>query len=84
MTMIHHHFSIYALMIVDVGKAVGTSKVLDASRRSRTLSGGAKERRLRRISNTPQGEAIEGNAADDTLMVDHSMRNALDEETKLR
>ena len=25
---------------------------------------------LRRISNTPQGCAIEGNAADDTLMVD--------------
>jgi hypothetical protein len=31
---------------------------------------GAEERRLRRISNTPQGEAIEGNAADDALMVD--------------
>jgi hypothetical protein len=31
---------------------------------------GAEERRLRRMSNTPQGEAIEGNAADDTLMVD--------------
>jgi hypothetical protein len=31
---------------------------------------GAEECRLRRISNTPQGEATEGNAADDTLMVD--------------
>jgi hypothetical protein len=30
---------------------------------------GAEERRLRRMSNTPQGEAIEGNAADDALMV---------------
>jgi len=32
---------------------------------------GAEERRLRRIkqSNTPQGGAIEGNAADDVLMV---------------
>ena len=34
------------------------------------LSGGAEERRLRRMSNTPQGEAIEGNAGDDALMVD--------------
>ena len=31
---------------------------------------GAEERRLRRINNTPQGEATEGNTADDTLMVD--------------
>jgi len=31
---------------------------------------GAEERRLRRMSNTPQGGAIESNAADDTLMVD--------------
>ena len=31
---------------------------------------GVEERRLRRITNTPQGEAIEGNTADDTLMVD--------------
>ena len=31
---------------------------------------GAEERRLRRMSNTPQGGAIEGNAADDALMVD--------------
>jgi hypothetical protein len=30
---------------------------------------GAEERRLRRMSNTPQGGAIEGNAADDILMV---------------
>jgi hypothetical protein len=31
---------------------------------------GDEERRLRCISNTPQGEAIDGNAADDALMVD--------------
>jgi len=31
---------------------------------------GAKERRLRRMSNTLQGRAIEGNAADDALMMD--------------
>jgi hypothetical protein len=39
---------------------------------------GAEERRLRRISNTPQGEAIEGNAADGALMVDqgHPLRQA--------
>jgi len=30
---------------------------------------GAEERRLRRMDNTPQGGAIEGNAADDALMV---------------
>ena len=30
---------------------------------------GAEEQRLRRICNTPQGGAIEGNAADDSLMV---------------
>ena len=29
-----------------------------------------KKRRLRRTNVTPQGEATEGNAADDTLMVD--------------
>jgi len=31
---------------------------------------GAEEPRVRRIKNTPQGEATEGNAADDILMVD--------------
>jgi hypothetical protein len=31
---------------------------------------GAEERRLRRIGNTPLGEATEGNAADDTFLVD--------------
>ena len=34
---------------------------------------GAEERRLRRMNYTPQGGAIEGNAADDTLMVDQGM-----------
>ena len=42
----------------------------------------AEERRLRRISNTPQGEAIEGNAADDTLMVDQGDRVLLDTQVK--
>ncbi|MBW1861178.1 MAG: hypothetical protein JRJ02_02230 [Deltaproteobacteria bacterium] len=31
---------------------------------------GAEERRLRRMKYTPQGGEIEGNAADDSLMVD--------------
>jgi hypothetical protein len=31
---------------------------------------GGEERRLRRIGNTPQGGAIEGNAADEALLVD--------------
>jgi hypothetical protein len=34
---------------------------------------GAEERRLRRINNTPQGEATEGNTADDSLMVDQGL-----------
>ncbi|MFC1866984.1 hypothetical protein ACFL0H_02460 [Thermodesulfobacteriota bacterium] len=33
----------------------------------------AEERRLRRISNTPQGGAIEDNAADDALMVNQGV-----------
>ncbi|MBN2061163.1 MAG: hypothetical protein JW882_12190 [Deltaproteobacteria bacterium] len=33
----------------------------------------AKERRLRRISNTPQGGAIAGNAADGALMMDQGL-----------
>jgi hypothetical protein len=36
---------------------------------------GAKERRLSRINNTTQGEASEGNAADDALMVDQGMEH---------
>ena len=39
---------------------------------------GAEERRLRRMSNTPQGEAIEGNAADDALMVNQGEEYLLD------
>ncbi len=31
---------------------------------------GTEERRLRRMSNTPQGGVIEGNAADDAFLVD--------------
>jgi len=38
---------------------------------------GAEERRLRRMSNTPQGGAIEGNAADDTVMVIRGRRICL-------
>jgi len=38
---IHHQISVYVLMIVDFKRALDTIKVLDASRRSRTLSGGA-------------------------------------------
>ena len=37
----------------------------------------AKERRLRRINNTPKGEATEGNAADDSLMVDQGITQGL-------
>jgi hypothetical protein len=76
-------------MAVDLGAILGTSKVLDASRRSRTLSGGAEERRLRRMSNTTQvelaksrrflsgRETIDGNAADDALMGDQGGRQRL-------
>jgi hypothetical protein len=39
---------------------------------------GAEERRLRRMSNTPQGGAIEDNAADDALMVDQGLYNSVD------
>ena len=68
------------MIIKDFERFLGTNKVLDASRRSRTLSGGAEERRLRRIYNTPQAcrepqgrrrEATEGNTTNDSLMVDH-------------
>jgi len=38
---------------------------------------GAEERRLRRISNTPQGGATEGNAADDALMVNQDFLKSL-------
>ena len=34
---------------------------------------GVEERRLRRMNNTPQGGAIEDNAADDILMVDQGV-----------
>ena len=43
---------------------------------------GAEERQLRRINNTPQGEAIDGNAADDALMVDQGGRLSLDIRTE--
>ena len=39
---------------------------------------GVEERRLRRMSNTPQGEATEGNAADDILMVDQGGMFSID------
>jgi len=43
---------------------------------------GAEERRLRRMSNTPQGGAIESNAADDALMVDQGHSRMLIEMQK--
>ena len=39
---------------------------------------GAEEPQLRRMNNTPQGGAIEGNAADDALMVDQGAPFPLD------
>jgi hypothetical protein len=39
---------------------------------------GAEECRLRRIDNTPQGKATEGNTADDTLTVDQGLEVSLD------
>jgi hypothetical protein len=53
-TTIRHQISVYRPMRVDFGRAPSTSRVVDA----------------RRIRNTTQGEAIEGNATDDALMVD--------------
>ncbi|MBW2171012.1 MAG: hypothetical protein JRF69_03360 [Deltaproteobacteria bacterium] len=47
-----------------------TSKVLDARRRGATTEAW-------RMSNTPQGGAIEGNAADDALMVDQGHEYSL-------
>ena len=55
-------------------------------------SGGAEDRRLRRMNNTPQGPAfavgygrgkreIEGNAADDILMVDQGLLGVFDDYT---
>ena len=41
---------------------------------------GAEECRLRRIYNTPQGEATEGNAANDILMVDQGAIFVIGEE----
>ena len=38
---------------------------------------GAEERRLRRMDNTPQGGAIEGNTADDTFLVVRVMKIGL-------
>ena len=55
-------------MIVDFGRVLGTSKEMQ----------GAEERRQRRISNKPQGEATEGNAANDTLMVDQGPNYCVD------
>jgi hypothetical protein len=51
-------------MIVNFERIHGTSKVLDARRRGAPTE---------RMSNTPQGEAIKGNVADDILMVDQGL-----------
>ena len=56
-----YRVSLFVIMIVDSGRDLGTIKVLDIRRRGLPI---------RRLCNTPQGEAIEGNAADDILMVD--------------
>jgi len=61
------------MIINDFRQFLVTSKGLDASRRSRTLSGGDWERRLRRIKNTPQREVIEVNEADDALLGDQEI-----------
>jgi hypothetical protein len=58
---------------MDLGESLGTSKVSDVcklSLRNPAKSGDAEERCLRRMNDTPQGRVIEGNAADDTLLVD--------------
>jgi hypothetical protein len=39
---------------------------------------GAEERRESRINHTSQGGAIEGNAAEDTLMVDQGVSTPID------
>ena len=39
---------------------------------------GAEECRLRHTNSMPQGETIEGNTADDTLMVDQGVTSPLD------
>ena len=39
---------------------------------------GAEERRLRRIDHTPQGGALEGNVADDALMVNQGVNHIID------
>jgi len=57
------------MVIKDFRESLGTSKVLDGRRRGVPT---------RRISNTPQGETIEGNAADDTLMLDQGYTVVLD------
>jgi len=44
---------------------------------------GAEERRLRRMSNTLQGGAIEGNAPDDALMLDQGYCFNIDTQVKL-
>jgi hypothetical protein len=57
----HHQISVFVQMIVGFERALDTGKVSDAN---------AGNCRLRHISNTPQGKAIKGNAADYRLMVE--------------
>jgi len=45
---------------------------------------GAEDRRLRRMNYTPQGGEIEGNDADDILMVDQGNTLSLDMEAPLK
>ena len=51
---IHHQIPVHVITLVDFGRALGASEVLDARRRGVPT---------RRISNTRQGEAINGNPA---------------------
>jgi hypothetical protein len=51
-----------------------SSKVLDARHRGATTGA---------YGNTPQGGAIEGNAADDALMVDQALENRLKKRVEL-
>ncbi len=43
---------------------------------------GAEERRQRRMNDTPQGEATEGNTANDALMVDRGFTHGVEKKTK--
>ena len=62
---IHHLIWVLRLKLVGYVAFLINSKVLDVRRRGATTEAYG--------SNTPQGGAIEGNAADDALMVDQDI-----------